>query len=89
MIKYRDVDEVDGELVAHYLHEAVRLNVEGVKVLPKKINTDMPMDLREALAGNEVAAEFFGRKFGFIILPGSKKMFLPMKTIYMLFNGSQ
>jgi hypothetical protein len=32
-------------------------------------------------------AEGFYAKFGFIMLPDSRKMFLPMATIEELFNG--
>ena len=49
MIKFRELSDVVEQDLAYYIHEAVKLNVDGVKVVPKKIDTSVPEDLGLAL----------------------------------------
>ena len=46
-----------------YIEEAVKLNMEGVKIPPKKsskiISIQVPSDLKKALSKNKLAAETF------------------------------
>ena len=58
-IKFRSIDDVDETKLKHYLYEAIKLNKEGTKVEAKKISTDIPVDLAEALASNPKAKAFF------------------------------
>jgi uncharacterized protein YdeI (YjbR/CyaY-like superfamily) len=71
MIKFRDISEVDEQILSHYLFEAVRLNVEGVKVAKKKIDTSIPDDFQKLLDVNLKAAEFFAT-----LAPGYKRDYL-------------
>tara|TARA_B110000444_G_scaffold183956_1_gene172959 strand:- start:101 stop:370 length:270 start_codon:yes stop_codon:yes gene_type:complete len=59
MIKFGSIDEVDGGKLAHYIHEAIRLNIEGIKVPSNKIDSIVPDDLKELLNANDKARAFF------------------------------
>jgi len=58
-IKFRCIDDIDETNLKHYLYQATKLNKDGTKVKAKKINTDIPEDLAEALAENINAKNFF------------------------------
>ena len=58
-IKFRSVTDVDETKLKHYLYEAIKRNKEGAKIEAKKISTDIPVDLDEALASHPKAKSFF------------------------------
>ena len=58
-IKFRRQDDVDEVKLKHYLYEAIKLNKEGTNVQAKKISTDIPENLAQALAKNINAKNFF------------------------------
>ena len=75
MIKFRELSDVVEQNLAYYIHEAVKLNVDGVKVVPKKIDTSVPEDLGLALNENPKAKAFFKS-----LAPGYKRDYLEWIT---------
>ena len=58
-LKYRALEDFDTEKLRYYIFEAVALNQKGEKVKTKKINTDVPEDLKLELSENPIANAFF------------------------------
>lgn len=75
MVKFRSIEEVDEEKLAFYIHEAVMLNVKGIKVAKKKIEVDVPEDLVYELDRNPKAKAFFNS-----LAPGYKRDYLEWIT---------
>lgn len=60
MIKFLSIDDVETSKLAHYIFEAVRLNIDDIKVAKKEIKNDIPADLDSALASAPSSAlDFF------------------------------
>lgn len=74
-IKFKSIDEIDETLLEHYFFEAIKLNKEGTKVQAKKIDIEIPEELAEALAENEVANDFFQS-----LAPGYKRDYIEWIT---------
>ena len=58
-LKYRALEDFDAKKLRYYIFEAVSLNQKGKKVKAKKINTEVPGDLKLELSKNPQTAVFF------------------------------
>lgn len=76
MIKFRSLSDVDADKLSFYIVEAIRLNLDGVKVAKREIPTDIPSDLAEALA----SASDFAREFFESLAPSYKRDYLEWIT---------
>lgn len=76
MIKFRTIDDVDTSKLAHYIFEAIRLNIDDVKVAKKEIKNDIPDDLAAALA----SAPDFAREFFSGLAPSYKRDYIEWIT---------
>lgn len=76
MIKFRSLEDIDEEKLSYYILEGIRLNLDGVKVAPKKIDTSVPEDLASALA----SASNFAREFFESLAPSYKRDYIEWIT---------
>ena len=75
MIKFRTLEDLDVNKLDHYIFEAIKLNVEGIKVAPKKIENKVPEDLGFALDKNSKAKALFDT-----LAPGYKRDYIEWIT---------
>ena len=58
-LKYTKLEDFNEEQLRYYLFEAISINQKGLKVAPKKIDTELPEDLIQELSQNPKASDFF------------------------------
>lgn len=58
-LKYTKLEDFNEEQLRYYIFEAIALNKKGIKVAPKKIDTELPEDLVQELSQNPKASDFF------------------------------
>lgn len=71
IIKYKTIDEIDENLLEHYVNKAIKLNIEGIKVVSKKVEIEVPNDLAKAFEKQTMAKDFF-----ISLAPGYKRDYI-------------